>query len=463
MKLTLQPMTQMFSTLDLSPVEVCIDVLDRIDRHNGKINAFTETLREGALAAANASEARWKAGLPLSRIDGVPCTVKDLLLSTRWAAKYGSLMFGSESVAAFDAPVVARLKEAGAVIVGVTTSPEMGWKAVTDSPRFGVTRNPWDLSRTPGGSSGGASAAAATDLGVLHVGTDGGGSIRIPASFCGIVGHKPSFGRVPAYPISPFGTVAHVGPMARSVYDAAAMLSVIARPDSRDWYSLQYDGAPYEERLSVELKGRRIAYSATLGRIDVDPEVRKAFFVAVNAFKDLGADLIEIDPPIGDCQTIFHAHWFAGAAFRLRDLAPDQRGKVDPGLLQVAEQGGRYSLKDFQAAAQARAELGARMRVFHEQYDLLLTPTTAMPAFAAGQEVPNPEKGGRWTDWAGFSYPFNLTQQPACSVPCGFTKAGLPIGLQIVGSNFADLAVLQAAHAYEQTQQWSAARPLSFE
>lgn len=463
MNMTLQPMTQMFGTRDLSPVEVCNNVLDRIDRHNDKINAFTETLRESALAAAKHSEARWKAGRPLSRIDGVPCTVKDLLLSTDWAAKYGSQVFGSESAAPYDAPAVARLKEAGAVIVGLTTSPEMGWKAVTDSPRFGVTRNPWDMSKTPGGSSGGASAAAATALGVLHVGTDGGGSIRIPASFCGIVGHKPSFGRVPAYPISPFGTVAHVGPMARSVYDAAAMLSVLAKPDSRDWYSLQYDDVRYEDELSVDLRGRRIAYSATLGRIDVDPEVRKAFFAAIDVFKDLGADLVEVDPPIDDCQAIFHTHWFAGAAFRLRDLAPVQRDKVDRGLLQVAEQGGQYTLKDFQEAAQARAELGARMRAFHEQYDLLLTPATATPAFAAGQEVPNPEQGGRWTDWAGFSYPFNLTQQPACSVPCGFTKAGLPVGLQIVGPNFADLAVLQAAHAYEQAQQWSAVRPLGFE
>jgi len=463
MSLTFQPLARMYGAGELSPVEVCRDVLNRIDRHNQALNAFTETLHGSAMIAAQASETRWRAGTPRSAIDGVPCTVKDLLLSESWAAKYGSYVFGSERVADFDAPAVARLKEAGAVIIGVTASPEMGWKAVTDSPRFGVTRNPWDVGKTAGGSSGGASAAAAAGLGTLHVGTDGGGSIRIPASFCGIVGHKPSFGRVPAYPLSPFGTVAHVGPMARTVRDVAAMLSVISRPDNRDWHALRYDNLAYEEHLDADLAGVRIAYSSTLGRIDVDPEVRLAFMAAVEVFRGLGAQLTEVDPPIGDCQEIFHAHWFSGAAFRLRSLKAEQRDRVDPGLLQMAEQGARYSLPEFLSAAQARAELGAKMRAFHEKYDLLLTPATAIPAFAAGQELPDMQKRGRWTDWAGFSYPFNLTQQPACSVPCGFTSSGLPIGLQIVGPNFSDLAVLQAAHAYEQTQSWTQNRPAGFE
>ncbi|TGT57291.1 amidase [Mesorhizobium sp. M00.F.Ca.ET.170.01.1.1] len=447
-----QALTAGFESGAVSPVDACAAALDRIERINPSINAFSQVLPGPALSAAEASAKRWKAGKPLSCIDGVPCTVKDLLLSKDWAASFGSHVFDSRAPADFDAPAVARLKEAGAVILGLTTSPEMGWKAVTDSPRFGVTRNPWDTTKTAGGSSGGAAAAAAADLGSLHVGTDGGGSIRIPAAFCGIVGLKPSFGRVPAYPASPCGTVAHTGPMTRTVRDAALMLSILSKSDSRDWHALKPDGLNYHDNLTADLAGKRIAFSANLGHLDVDPEIVAIFRETIDVFRELGAILEEVDPPLGPCQAIFNTLWFAGAAYRMRSVPDEERDRIDPGLREVAVEGARISLHEFQKATLDRSEMGARMRAFHQRYSLLLTPATTVVAFDAGQEVPNPAEGARWTDWAGFSYPFNLTQQPACSVPCGWSSSGLPIGLQIVGPNFADLEVLQAAYSLEQAR-----------
>ncbi|NIZ01937.1 amidase [Thalassospira lucentensis] len=446
----LRQLTHQFRGGAASPVETCAAVFDRIEQRNPELNAFSLLCMEDAASAARASETRWKNGEPLSPIDGVPCTVKDLVLSKDWPTTFGSAVLGQNTPSNEDSPVVARLKQAGAVIVGLTTTPELGWKAVTDSKRFGITRNPWDISKTPGGSSGGAAAAAAADLGVLHVGTDGGGSIRIPASFCGIVGHKPSFGRVPAYPISAFGTVAHVGPMARTVYDTAAMLSVISQSDSRDWYALKPDSIRYEDHLETSLKGKKFGYSLDLGHIDVAPQIADAFLSAIKVFETLGAEVIEVTAPINPCQSIFHDHWFAGAGYRIRHLDGSQKAQLDPGLIEIATQGQDISLHQYIQAGQIRAELGAKMIEFHETYDYLLTPTTPIPAFDAGLEFPAESNNTRWTDWAGFSYPFNLTQQPACSVPCGFTDQGLPIGLQIVGPRYADLEVLQAAYAFEQ-------------
>ncbi|WP_417812218.1 amidase [Thalassospira alkalitolerans] len=449
-KTDLRQLTQQFNAGETSPVETCAAVFDRIEQRNPAINAFSHLCIEDAMSSARASEARWKIGKPLSPIDGVPCTVKDIVLSKDWPTTFGSAILGQDSPAKDDSPIVARLKEAGAVIVGLTTTPELGWKAVTDSKKFGITRNPWDTTKTPGGSSGGAAAAAAADLGVLHVGTDGGGSIRIPASFCGIVGHKPSFGRVPAYPISPFGTVAHVGPMARTVYDTAAMLSIISSPDNRDWHALKPDGIRYEDHLATSLKGKKFGYSLDLGHIKVDPQIADAFLNAIKVFEALGADVTEVASPVDPCQSIFHDHWFAGAGYRIRHLSDSQKAQLDPGLVEIATQGQQISLHQYIEAGQLRAEMGAKMIAFHENYDYLLTPTTPIPAFDAGLEFPAQSSDTRWTDWAGFNYPFNLTQQPACSVPCGLTDQGLPVGLQIVGPKYADLAVLQAAYAFEQ-------------
>ena len=444
---------RLYRRRELSPVEVTRACLARIARWNDRVHAFCHVDAAGALAAAEASEQRWLRGEPLGLLDGVPATIKDLVLTRGWTARRGSHATEGHPPAAADAPATARLREEGAVLLGSTTTPEFGWKGVTDNPLGHLARNPWDVSRTPGGSSGGAAVAAALGMGALHVGTDGGGSIRIPSSFTGIVGLKPTFGRVPAWPLSPFGTVAHLGPMTRTVEDAALMLTVISRPDIRDWHALPADGRDYRIGLERGIAGLRIAASPDFGFVEVDPEVAAAFTAALAVLADLGARIDLVDPPVGRPGSIFARTWFPAAGRVLEKLPPEIRPRLDPGFVAMAEQGARYSRADIQDAMLERGELGVAMQAFLSDYDLLATPSTALPAFAAGVEYPDPQRPERWSDWATFSYPFNLTQQPAISVPCGFTAAGLPIGLQLAAAKYGDALVLRAARAFE------AARP----
>jgi len=433
----------------LSPVEASKAALAQISRHNEKFNAYCFVDEAGALAAARDSEQRWQRGEPKGLVDGVPASVKDLVIAKGWATLRGSKVVDRNQAWNEDAPSVARLRENGAVLLGKTTTPEFGWKGVTDSPLTGVTRNPWNPEMTPGGSSGGAAVAAAMGMGALHIGTDGGGSIRIPASFTGIFGIKQSFGRVPAHPLSPFGTLAHIGPMTRTVADGALMLTVLSRPDDRDWYALPPDGANYLDNLEAGVKGLRIAYAPAIAGAKVDGEVAALVAAAAKRFSELGANVEEIDTQLPDSARCFANHWFPGAANALRAFNAEQRKLMDPGLIDIAEQGARLSLMDYLAAVKERETLGVAMNVLHRKWDLLLTPTIPIPAFKAGVEVPPNSGQTRWPDWTPFTYPFNLTRQPAATVPCGFTRAGLPVGLQIVGPMYGDARVLQAARAYE--------------
>lgn len=446
-----------------SPVEVAKSCLAQIERHEKQLNAMVEIRPEEALAAARDSEKRWMKGEPQGPVDGVPTLIKDLLLVRGWPTLRGSRTVAKDQAWDQDAPSVARLRECGAVFLGSTTTPEFGWKGVTDSPLTGITRNPWDVTKTPGGSSGGSSAAAAAGYAPLTLGTDGGGSIRIPAGFSGIFGHKPSFGRVPAYPISPFGTVAHVGPMTRSVEDACLMMNVISQPDARDWYSLPYDGVDYTGMLSKKLKGLRIAFSPTLGYVNVDPDIAQLVRTAVTVLEDLGATVEEVDPGFEDPASCFRILWWSGVRALLGSLPSAKRKLLDPALKDVLEQSMSITLDDHQNAVKERVALGSHMRQFMERYDLLVTPTLPIPAFEAGKLAPGRISAtGKWVNWTPFSYPFNLTQQPAASVPCGFTATGLPAGLHLVGRMFDDASVLRAAHAYEQATDWHRARPPGF-
>ena len=454
-EIALMPATELlrrYRDRSLSPVEATMAALARIDALNGKLNAYCLVDADSALKSARESEARWQKGAPRGPLDGVTASIKDLILTTGWSTRRGSHAIDPKGPWNEDAPVTARLKEAGAVLLGKTTTPEFGWKGVTDSPLTGITRNPWNPDTTPGGSSGGAAVAAATGMGALHVGTDGGGSIRIPAGFTGIVGFKQNFARVPAHPLSPFGTVSHAGPMTRTVADAALMFSVICAPDDRDWYAITRKAEDWTTGLSGGVKGWRIAWSATMGGQKVDPEIAALCETAAMRFRDLGAQVEAVDPPIGDCRQTFKRHWFTGAANLLRAFSAEQQARMDPGLVEVAREGAQLGLLDYFTAVKEREQLGVAMNRFHADYDLLLTPTLPLPAFEAGVEFPRRGDASRWTDWTPFSYPFNLTQQPAISVPCGFTKVGLPAGLQIVGRNWDDARVLQAAHAFEQVQ-----------
>ena len=436
----------------LSPVEATRLILERLDALQPRINAFCVVDRKGALAAASASEQRWQRGEAVGPLDGVPVTIKDLILMHSFPTLRGSRLVDPGQDWPEDAPATARLREAGAVILGKTTTPEFGWKALGDSPLTGITRNPWDLSRTPGGSSAGAAAACAAGIAPLHVGSDGAGSIRIPSAFTGIFGLKPSFGRVPAYPLSPMGLLAHIGPMSRTVADAALMLNVLSRPDNRDPYALPPQRADYLDRLEDGVCGWHIAYSPSLGYAKVDPEIAVAVAEAASRFEELGAHVEEVDAIFASPREALFTLWAAGAAKLLGGLPANRRDEIDPGLLATAAEGGRISAVDYLGADEVRNAISQKMAAFHRKYDLLLTPTMPVPALPVGQDLNDPANERHWIDWSPFSYPFNLTRQPAANIPCGLTSAGLPIGLQIVGPLYADDRVLRAARAFETTQ-----------
>ncbi len=437
----------------VSPVDVTKAVFERIREVNDDVNAFTLLNEEKAMEAAKRSEARWKKGEALGIVDGIPVSVKDIVLSKDWPMQRGSKAVPTDQPHDEDAPCVARLREHGAVLIGRTATPEFGWKGVTDSPLTGITRNPWDTTKTPGGSSGGASAAAALGMGALHIGSDGGGSVRIPSGFTGTFGLKPSYGRVPAYPASPFGTLAHIGPMARTVGDAALMMNALIEPDYRDWFALPYDPWNYQTGLELGVRNLKIGFSANLGYVDVDPEIAQLVADAAKVFEDLGAHVEAVDPGFDNPLECFSTLWYSGARRLVSRFAEEQRQVMDPGLLEIVETAGHFTMDMYLDAVEKRSALGLTMNTFHTKYDLLLTPSLPIPAFAAGEELSDPSTQSRWPDWTPFSYPFNLTGQPACSAPCGFTSAGLPAGLQIVGPMHADPLVLRAAAAFE------AARP----
>jgi aspartyl-tRNA(Asn)/glutamyl-tRNA(Gln) amidotransferase subunit A len=441
-----------------SPVEATKDALARIDELNGKLNGFCLVDAPQALARAAESEERWRRGEPQGLLDGIPVSVKDILLTKGWPTLRGSRSINPDQVWDADAPAVARLRQHNAVIIGKTTTPELGWKGVTDSPLTGVTRNPWDATKTAGGSSGGAAVAVATGMGTFSLGTDGGGSIRIPASFSGVFGIKPTYGLVPIYPASAYGTLSHIGPLSWTVRDSALALDVLSGMDSRDWSAgPRPQGSFLAAAEAGSVAGMRIAFSPTLSHVSVDREVATLVDRAVQVFAELGAIVSTADPGFADPVDAFHTLWFAGAAATTAALTDEQRAALDPGLREICEQGARYSALDYLDATATRAEVGRIMGEFHERYDLLVTPTIPIPAFEAGVETPSGT--GRWTAWTPFTYPFNLTQQPAATVPCGLTTAGLPVGLQVVGPRHADAWVLAACAAFEEARPWQSTRP----
>lgn len=445
---------------EFSPVEAARAALERAEAIQPEVNAFVRLTAEDALLRARESEERWRRGEPDGLLDGVPVTVKDILLLRGAPTLRGSRTVDPGGRWDEDAPSVARLREHGAVFLGKTTTPEFGWKGVTDSPVGGVTRNPYDPARTAGGSSGGAAAAVALGAGPLALGTDGGGSVRIPASFCGVFALKPTYGRVPLYPASAFGTLAHVGPMTRDAADAALLMDVIGGPDSRDWSGLPPAPAPFTDGLADGVRGLRVAYSPTLGgQVAVRPAVAAAVRRGVQRLAELGAYVEETDPDLTDPVEAFQTLWFSGAARVTQRLGPEQRALLDPGLREICARGARYSALDYLAAVDVRMDLGRRMGRFHDTYDLLVTPTLPITAFEAGAEVPKGSGHRRWTSWTPFTYPFNMTQQPAATVPVGTDEDGLPVGMQLVAARHRDDLVLRAAHALYEAGAAAGVRP----
>jgi aspartyl-tRNA(Asn)/glutamyl-tRNA(Gln) amidotransferase subunit A len=443
----------------LSPVEVTKSVLNRIERLEPHVNAFALLDREAALEAARQSERRWAKGDPLGLVDGVPAAIKDLILTKGWPTLKGSRSTISDQAWSEDSPATARLREHGAILLGKTTTAEFGWKGLADCPATGITRNPWNLAFTPGGSSGGSATAAALGLGQLHVATDGGGSGRMPAAHCGAFGFKQTFGRVAVYPYSQNGTLFNVTPLTRSVSNAALLLDVIARPDPRDWHSLPASDMSWSEGLDDGIAGLRIAFSPTLGYADVDPEVSSIVADAVKVFVDLGGVVDEVDPGIENPLPIFRTFWAAGAAKLLASLGP-RRALTELGLQDVAEEGAKLDAICYVEAMEKREALGRHFIQFHQDWDLLITPMTAKPpseivesSVGLGVRTVLPP----FTYLSPFAYPFNLTQQPAASIPCGFNSAGLPVGLQVVAAKYRDATVLRAARAFERARPF--ARP----
>lgn len=442
-------LTALYRRKLLSPVEAMRAAFARIERFDSEVGAFALLDQDGAMAAARASEARWQAGAPAGLVDGVPTTIKDLSPVRGMVSRRGSISTAADAPQAADAPFVARLREQGAVILGKTTTPEFGWKGVTDNPLGHVARNPWDTRKTAGGSSGGAAVAAALGMGTLHQGSDGGGSIRMPCGFTGVAGIKPTFGRVSTWPHSPFGTVAHIGPIARSVADVALMLQVMAQRDRQDWYALPAEPGDYRVGLDAGVRGLRVAVSTDLGYAKVDPEIAAAFAQATGALQTLGAIVEEAHPGFTSPEAMFKRHWYSAAAFVVAKLSLEQRAALDPGLAEIAAEGARIGVNELYELQLERAALGSQIELFFERYDLLLTPTLPLLAFDAGVEVPPGGPYRRWVDWSPFSYPFNLGQQPAASVPMGMSRSGLPMGLHLVGPKYADALVLRAARAFE--------------
>lgn len=445
---------------ELSPVEVAEYHLGRIEALDAGTNAFCLLDADAALAQAQASEERWLQGNPLGLLDGVPVGVKDLVITRGWPTLRGSRTVDPAQAMDSDAPAVARLREHGAVLIGKTTTPEFGWKGTNDSPLTGVTRNPWNHDKTPGGSSGGSGAALAAGYCPLAIGTDGGGSIRIPASFCGVFGLKPTFGLVAAWPASPFGTLSHVGPMSRSVGDSAVFLNVLAAPDPRDWFQVPREPVDFTHNLDGGLKGARIAFSPRLGWVrHVDPQVEATVARVVARLADLGAEVEAEDPPLPDPTAMFRTLWHASAGFLFDRDPPEKRALLDPGLAQVVELSRNISRRDYQQALLDRAAYGAGLRGFMQRFDFLVTPSIAVPPFDTPHVTPLTPGGIDWTEWTPFTYPFNLSQQPAASIPCGFTNDGLPIGLQIIGRLGEDARVLQASQAVERLVDLASKHP----
>jgi aspartyl-tRNA(Asn)/glutamyl-tRNA(Gln) amidotransferase subunit A len=318
---------------------------------------------------------------------------------------------------------------------------------VTHSPLSGVTRNPWNLELTPGGSSGGSAAALAAGIGHAAIGTDAGGSVRIPASFCGLVALKATAGRIPNYPPSAVGTLGHVGPITRTVEDAALMLNLMAQPDGRDWLCLPGADRDYRVELNRGVRGLRVAYSPTLGYANVESDVAELVGKQVQVLEELGAHVEEVAAPFEDPTDTFRVHFFAGIAHSTRLLSDAQLAKLDPDLANVLQKARNVTLTQYMSAIDRRAALGRATRAFHENHDLLVTPTIAVAPFEAGRLTP--DGGDDWTAWTPFTYPFNLTGQPAATVPCGSVRGNRPVGLQIVGAMYQDHLVLKAAQAFQ--------------
>ena len=445
----------------LSAVEITSTVLERIAALEPKLNAFAHLAAEEAMEAAAKADSAFAKGDSIGPLHGIPVTIKDHEAVRGMPVEYGTHLRRGD-VASADNAMVSRLRKAGAIILGKTTTPEFGWSGVSHSPLTGITHNPWKLGLNAGASSAGAGVGAAAGYGPLHQGSDGAGSIRMPAHFCGVFGLKPTYGRVAQSPMAPSDGTVHLGPLTRNVADAAMMLKVMAGPHPDDYSSLESPPADYPGLFATRPRAPRIAFSPDLGHARVDPEVAELVRKAVAAFEtDLGWRVEQVATPWGPKGPEL-ARFFWPAHFqRHADRIPELRDKMDPGFIACIEAGSHITMSDYQKKRLVKYAYCAEIHHFFEDWDFLLTPAVSVAAFPATQLQPHhwPQHKWDWMSWAEFSYPFNLAQNPAASIPCGFTSAGLPVGLQIVGRRCDDLGVLQMSAAFEAARPWASARP----
>ena len=443
----------------VSSVEVVQHALQRQRDTEPLLNCFTTLTPELAIAAAQRADLALREGRSPGALHGLPISVKDLIAVAGVRQTFGSRSM-QDNIAQIEAPAVTRIKAAGACIIGITTTSEFGCKAVGDSPLTGITRNPWNTDKTPGGSSCGAAASVAAGVTPFALGTDGGGSIRAPASLTGLFGIKGQFGRVPVFPTSATPTLGHVGPLARSVRDAALLLSVIAGHDTRDPFSVAGAVPDFLAACDKPVKGMRLAWSPTLGYARPDPEILRITEAAVRQFEALGCEIVDLSAGIGaDPVAHWMAEFYAGVGTRLNATIRSQRHLLDPAVASMLDSALDQTLFDYYSEVFGRYQFRERMRVLFESFDLLLSPTLPVAAFDVGLDVPPGFADRNVCSWQYYTYPFNLTGQPAASLPVGFTSAGLPVGLQLVAALHQETDIFRAASAFEAAHPWGASYP----
>jgi aspartyl-tRNA(Asn)/glutamyl-tRNA(Gln) amidotransferase subunit A len=445
-------MRRRIAAKEISPVELAQRALAKAEATQSTLNAFYLLMPEDALAAAKVAEDAVMKGAPLGAIHGIPFSAKDLMAVKGVGYASGSRTM-ADNVATVDAPAVERTKAAGGILIGKTTTSEFGCKPVGDSPLTGTTRNPWNLAKTPGGSSAGAAASVAAGITPFALGTDGGGSIRIPAAFTGLAGLKGQFGRVPVWPTSATPTLAHVGPLARSVTDTALLFSVIAGFDRRDAFGVAGPVPDVLGAARASVANMKVAYSPTLGYARPDPEVVKLTDRAARTFEELGCQVELVENVFDtDPADLWTAEFYAGVGIRLRSFVENQRELLDPAVADVLEPALSQEMRDYYTKVFARYALRDHVRSFFERYDLLISPTIPVTSLDAGKNIPDALTDRNLVSWVYYTYPFNLTGQPAASVCAGIAPDGMPVGLQIVGRSHCEDDVVRAAAAFERTQ-----------
>ncbi len=453
-------LAEMVRTKQLSPVELMRGLLERIEAVGSQVNAFAFLAADQAMDAARRAETALMKAEHVGPLHGIPVTIKDLAITKDMPTQMGSLIFKGHQPAE-DTPIVPRLKDQGAIILGKTTTSEFGWTGVSHSPLTGITHNPWKHGYNAGASSAGAGAAAAAGFGPLHQGSDGAGSIRMPAHFCGVFGLKPTFGRIPYYPVGVGDNTSHLGPMTRTVADGALFLGAMAGPHPLDFTTCEAGPADYIGRLHEGVRGKRIAFSPDLGHAQVDPAIASLVKAAADRFSELGATVEQVATSWGPQGAELIGPFWAAHMARLAVHLPKWEAQMDPGLVACIKDGAPMSVLEYLALREKKMAYVAAIHRWFQDWDLLLTPAVSVAAFPAERLMPAhwPQHAWNWIEWAHFSYPFNMSWNPAASVPCGFTAEGLPVGLQIVGRRFDDLGVLQASAAFEQAQPWAEKRP----